>query len=91
MKRDVGDVTILVNNAGVVSGKKLMDTPDEKVEMTFQVNTLAHFWVSEQWIAAVGTRAPLWSSLLQYMELQVKLLSWSLVPSNNTRNVAEPL
>lgn len=47
VKKEVGDVTILINNAGIVSGKKLDELPDEKVEMTFQVNTVAHFWVSE--------------------------------------------
>ena len=46
VKKDVGDVTILINNAGVVSGKKFRDTPDEKIELTFQVNSIAHFWVS---------------------------------------------
>ena len=46
MKQDVGDVTILVNNAGVVSGTKFLDLPDDKVDLTFKVNTMAHFWVS---------------------------------------------
>ena len=47
IKRDVGDVTILVNNAGIVSGKKFMDTPDDLIVKTFEVNTISHFWVSE--------------------------------------------
>ena len=46
MKQDGGDVTILVNNAGVVSGTKFLDVPDSKVDLTFRVNTIAHFWVS---------------------------------------------
>ena len=37
VKQDVGDATILVNNAGVVSGTKFLDLPD-KVELTFKVN-----------------------------------------------------
>ena len=41
-----GQVTILVNNAGMVTGKLLMDIPDKLIEKTFEVNTLAHFWVS---------------------------------------------
>ena len=45
VKREVGDVAILVNNAGMVSGKKLMESSDADIEKTFQVNTLAHFWV----------------------------------------------
>ena len=45
VKKDVGDVTILINNAGVVSGKNLQDIPDDKIELTFKVNSSAHFWV----------------------------------------------
>ena len=47
VKEEVGDVSILINNAGIVSGKKLGEIPDEKVDLTFQVNTVAHFWVRE--------------------------------------------
>jgi len=43
-KAEVGQVSILVNNAGIVSGTTLLDTPDEKIIRTFDVNILAHFW-----------------------------------------------
>ena len=46
MKKEVGDVTVLVNNAGIVTGKKFFDSPDNMVDLTFKVNTVAHFWVS---------------------------------------------
>ena len=45
VKEEVGDVAVLVNNAGVVSGKKFMENNDASVERTFGVNTLSHFWV----------------------------------------------
>jgi all-trans-retinol dehydrogenase (NAD+) len=45
IKANVGDVTILINNAGIVSGKKYLQISDEMIEKTFAVNTLAHFWV----------------------------------------------
>ena len=48
IKRDVGDVSILINNAGIVTGKKFMDTPDNLALKTFEVNTISHFWVSMQ-------------------------------------------
>jgi len=41
---NVGHVSILVNNAGIVSGTALLDTPDAKIIRTFDVNILAHFW-----------------------------------------------
>jgi len=39
-----GRVDILINNAGVVSGKPLLECSDEAIERTFQVNALALFW-----------------------------------------------
>lgn len=44
VKQDVGTVSILINNAGIVSGSTLLTTPDEKIIRTFDVNVLAHFW-----------------------------------------------
>lgn len=45
MKSEVGDVTMLVNNAGIVTGKKFLDSPDSLIEKTMEVNSMAHFWV----------------------------------------------
>eukprot|EP00906_Rhabdomonas_costata_P006820 RCo009883 len=41
---DFGHVDVLVNNAGIVSGKKLLDVPDALARKTMDVNTTAHFW-----------------------------------------------
>jgi len=38
-----GDVDILINNAGIVSGKPLLELTDEAIERTFDINTLALF------------------------------------------------
>lgn len=46
VRDEVGNVAVLVNNAGVVTGQKLMEAKDERIEKTFAVNTLAHYWVS---------------------------------------------
>lgn len=37
---------MLINNAGIVSGRALLDTPDYLIERSFNVNVLAHFWVT---------------------------------------------
>ncbi|ETW84065.1 hypothetical protein HETIRDRAFT_438999 [Heterobasidion irregulare TC 32-1] len=42
---ELGHPTIIINNAGVVQGKLLLDLTPEDVKRTFDVNTLAHFWV----------------------------------------------
>ena len=33
-----------VNNAGIVSGTPLLETPDNKIIKTFEVNVFSHFW-----------------------------------------------
>ena len=48
VRSDVGEVDILINNAGIVQGKRLLDTSDDVIIKTFQVNLFAHFWVSRQ-------------------------------------------
>lgn len=47
IKDDVGDIDILINNAGIVCGKSLIDLPDEKIVKTMEVNVISHFWVSD--------------------------------------------
>lgn len=41
---EVGNITILVNNAGIVTGTRFMDQPDDKILQTFHVNAISHFW-----------------------------------------------
>ena len=47
---EVGRVEVLVNNAGVVHGKPLLELTDEDVEHTFRVNALAHFWTTRAFL-----------------------------------------
>ncbi|MCC6641941.1 MAG: SDR family oxidoreductase [Deltaproteobacteria bacterium] len=48
-----GPVDVLVNNAGVVSGKGLLEIPDEKIEATFAINTLSLFWTAKAFLPAM--------------------------------------
>lgn len=43
----VGDVTILINNAGVVTGKKFTNCPDHLMKLSMRVNAEAHFWTTQ--------------------------------------------
>ncbi|XP_050549761.1 retinol dehydrogenase 10-B [Spodoptera frugiperda] len=46
-------VNLLINNAGVVSGSYLLDTPDHLIQRTFDVNILAHFWTAKAFLPAM--------------------------------------
>ncbi len=50
VKEQVGPIDILINNAGIVSGKPLLEVPDDKIEQTFRVNTLALFWTTKAFL-----------------------------------------
>ncbi|KAJ7094538.1 retinal short-chain dehydrogenase/reductase [Mycena belliarum] len=41
---EIGQPTVLVNNAGVAQGKLILDLLPEDIQQTFGVNMLAHFW-----------------------------------------------
>jgi all-trans-retinol dehydrogenase (NAD+) len=45
-----GPVDILINNAGIVSGRSFLELPDEKIEATFAINTLSLFWVTKAFL-----------------------------------------
>ncbi|XP_060679383.1 epidermal retinol dehydrogenase 2 [Hemiscyllium ocellatum] len=53
VKKEVGDVSILINNAGIVTGKKFMESPDALLEKTMEVNSLAHFWTYKAFLPAM--------------------------------------
>ncbi|KFO70841.1 Epidermal retinol dehydrogenase 2, partial [Cuculus canorus] len=53
VKKEVGDVTILINNAGIVTGKRFLDCPDSLMEKTLEVNIMAHFWTYKAFLPAM--------------------------------------
>jgi len=50
------DVDIVVNNAGVVSGARLVDLRPEQIERTFSVNVLALYWVTQAFLPSMERR-----------------------------------
>ncbi|KAL2127111.1 hypothetical protein VTI74DRAFT_11311 [Chaetomium olivicolor] len=46
----VGEPTILINNAGVVQGRTILDASERDVRFTFDVNTFAHYWTVKEFL-----------------------------------------
>lgn len=51
-----GPVDVLVNNAGVVTGKLLLDAADEDIERTFSINVLALYWLTRAFLPGMISR-----------------------------------
>lgn len=55
VKEEIAEPTMLINNAGIVSGKKIFDpeNSDAYMEKTMQVNTISHFWTVKAFMPAM--------------------------------------
>lgn len=53
IRKDVGEPTILVNNAGVARGKNILDATEKDVRFTFDVNALAHYWLAKEFVPSM--------------------------------------
>lgn len=53
IEEEIGKVSILINNAGFVTGTKLMDTPDKLIIRTMDVNIMSHFWTVKAFLPAM--------------------------------------
>ena len=47
---------VLINNAGVVSGKSLLEIPDERIQKSLEVNTLSLFWTIKAFLPGMIER-----------------------------------
>ncbi|KAF5303531.1 hypothetical protein FQR65_LT08230 [Abscondita terminalis] len=44
VKREVGNITILINNAGILISLPLLDHDEQQIQKTIDVNVMSHFW-----------------------------------------------
>jgi short-subunit dehydrogenase len=56
IRKDVGEPTILINNAGVARGKSILESSEKDVRFTFEVNTLAHYWLAKEFVPSIAKR-----------------------------------
>ncbi|XP_014208148.1 epidermal retinol dehydrogenase 2 [Copidosoma floridanum] len=45
VKREVGTVTILINNAGIMPCKPFLDHTTEEIQKVFEINIMSHLWM----------------------------------------------
>lgn len=53
---DAGAVDILINNAGVVTGRRLLDADPDAIRRTFEVNTLSLYWTTRAFLGGMIER-----------------------------------
>ncbi|KAF2734706.1 NAD(P)-binding protein [Polyplosphaeria fusca] len=53
IKREMGDPTVLINNAGCARGKSILDATEKDIRLTFNVNTLSHYFLAQQFLPAM--------------------------------------
>ncbi|KAI9927292.1 hypothetical protein MW887_003679 [Aspergillus wentii] len=50
IRANQGEPTVIVNNAGVGYDGTILDEPEAKIRLTFEVNTMAHFWTVREFL-----------------------------------------
>ncbi|XP_009081032.1 PREDICTED: epidermal retinol dehydrogenase 2-like [Acanthisitta chloris] len=53
VRKEVGDVTILINNAGILIGEKFCDIPDADFEKTLRINFFSQVWTCKAFLPAM--------------------------------------
>ena len=53
VRREVGDVNILVNNAGIMVTKQFMQQTDQEIMATINVNLMGQIWVLREFLPAM--------------------------------------
>ncbi|KAF5569392.1 retinal short-chain dehydrogenase reductase [Fusarium phyllophilum] len=48
VRREVGDPTVLINNAGIALGKDILACTADQIRQMVEVNLLAHFWLVQE-------------------------------------------
>lgn len=56
VKKEVGNVTILINNAGIMPTRNLLDHTPEDIKRIFDINVMAHFWTLQAFLPSMIQR-----------------------------------
>lgn len=50
VQNEVGDITILVNNAGIMPQHEMLKHSEKEIRLIFDINVLAHYWMFEAFL-----------------------------------------
>ncbi|XP_029663820.1 short-chain dehydrogenase/reductase family 16C member 6-like [Formica exsecta] len=53
IKQEIGDVTVLINNAGIMPCHKFLDYISDQITRVFDINVLAHIWMLEAFLPSM--------------------------------------
>ncbi|KAB8235951.1 SDR family oxidoreductase [Aspergillus alliaceus] len=53
IRKDHGEPTVLINNAGVGTMDTILDKPEDQIRLTMEVNTLSHFWTVKEFLPSM--------------------------------------
>jgi 3-oxoacyl-[acyl-carrier protein] reductase len=65
-----GDVSVLINNAGILSNNKLENTSDEEWQNILSVNLSGAFYLCREWLPAM--KAQQWGRIINISSLVIK-------------------
>lgn len=50
VKEHIGNPTVLINNAGFARGKNILETTDNDLRLTFQINSMCHYQLAREFL-----------------------------------------
>lgn len=51
--KEVGFVDVVINNAGILGGKPILEQEDRRIQMVFDVNCMALFWMTKKFLPSM--------------------------------------
>jgi len=56
IRKNHGEPTVLINNAGIALCRSIFAGPEAGIRKTFEVNTMAHFWMVKEFVPAMAKK-----------------------------------
>jgi NAD(P)-dependent dehydrogenase (short-subunit alcohol dehydrogenase family) len=53
IRSTLGNPTVLINNAGVARGKTILESSEKDINLTFNVNTFSHYYLTQQFLPSM--------------------------------------